>query len=133
MDNDGEQIRPLDITFEAIGLIFSPFKDLEAMPIQPTSEASAPGRVEIFPDYVKGLKDVDGFSHLILLYYMHAIRKQALIVTPFLDSSPRGIFATRAPTRPNPIGLSIVKLIRVMAAFSMSMIWMCWTARRFSI
>jgi len=113
MDNDGEQIRPLDITFEAIGLIFSPFKDLEAMPIQPTSEASAPGRVEIFPDYVKGLKDVDGFSHLILLYYMHAIRKQALIVTPFLDSSPRGIFATRAPTRPNPIGLSIVKLIRV--------------------
>lgn len=133
MDNDGEQIRPLDITFEAIGLIFSPFKDLEAMPIQPTSEASAPGRVEIFPDYVKGLKDVDGFSHLILLYYMHAIRKQALIVTPFHDSSPRGIFATRAPTRPNPIGLSIVKLIRVMAAFSMSMIWMCWTARRFSI
>lgn len=113
MDNDGEQIRPLDITFEAIGLIFSPFKDLEAMPIQPTSEASAPGRVEIFPDYVEGLKDVDGFSHLILLYYMHAIRKQALIVTPFLDSSPRGIFATRAPTRPNPIGLSIVKLIRV--------------------
>ncbi|MCJ7567908.1 MAG: tRNA (N6-threonylcarbamoyladenosine(37)-N6)-methyltransferase TrmO [Anaerolineales bacterium] len=113
MDNDGEQIRPLDITFEAIGLIFSPFKDLEAMPIQPTSEASAPGRVEIFPDYVEGLKDVDGFSHLILLYYMHAIRKQALIVTPFLDSSPRGIFSTRAPTRPNPIGLSIVKLIRV--------------------
>lgn len=113
MDNDGEQIRPLDITFEAIGLIFSPFKDLEAMPIQPTSEASAPGRVEIFPDYVEGLKDVDGFSHLILLYYMHAIRKQALIVTPFLNSSPRGIFATRAPTRPNPIGLSIVKLIRV--------------------
>jgi len=83
------------------------------MPIQPTSKASAPGRVEIFPEYVEGLKDLDGFSNIILLYHMHAIREQALTVTPFLDSSPRGLFATRAPIRPNPIGLSIVQLNRI--------------------
>ena len=113
MNNDDEQNPPMDITYHAIGLICSPFKDLEAMPIQPTSKASAPGRIEIFPEFVDGLKDLDGFSHIILLYHMHAIREQALTVIPFLDSSPRGLFATRAPTRPNPIGFSIVKLIRV--------------------
>jgi tRNA-Thr(GGU) m(6)t(6)A37 methyltransferase TsaA len=113
MNNVDAQNPPMDITYSAIGLIFSPFKDLEAMPIQPASNASAQGRVEIFPEYVDGLKDLDGFSHIILLYHMHVVREQALTVTPFLDSSPRGLFATRAPTRPNPIGLSIVKLIRV--------------------
>ena len=113
MNNDETQSPPMDTRYRTIGFIRSPFKELEAMPIQPTSEASAPGKVEIFPEFVKGLKDLDGFSHVILLYHMHATREQALTVTPFLDSSPRGIFATRAPTRPNPIGLSIVKLIRV--------------------
>ncbi len=113
MINDDAQNPPMDITYHAIGLIYSPFKDLEAMPIQPASKTSAPGKVEIFSEYVDGLKDLDGFSHIILLYHMHAVREQALTVTPFLDSSPRGLFATRAPTRPNPIGLSIVKLIRV--------------------
>ena len=113
MKNDDSQNSPLDITFQAIGLICSPFKDLEGMPIQSASKASGPGKVEIFPEYQEGLKDLDGFSHIILLYHMHATREQALTVTPFLDTSPRGIFATRAPTRPNPIGLSIVKLIRV--------------------
>ncbi len=113
MNNGDAQNPPLDITYHAIGLICSPFKDLEAMPIQPASRTSAPGRVEIFPKFVEGLKDLDGFSHIILLYHLHAIREYALTVIPFLDSSPRGLFATRAPTRPNPIGLSIVKLIRV--------------------
>ncbi|MGB2894783.1 MAG: tRNA (N6-threonylcarbamoyladenosine(37)-N6)-methyltransferase TrmO [Anaerolineales bacterium] len=113
MNNYETQNPPMETRYRTIGVIRSPFKELEAMPIQPTSKASAPGKVEIFPEFVKGLKDLDGFSHVILLYHMHAIREQALTVTPFLDSSPRGIFATRAPTRPNPIGLSIVKLIRV--------------------
>jgi tRNA-Thr(GGU) m(6)t(6)A37 methyltransferase TsaA len=113
MNNDKAQDSQMDITFQAIGLIHSPFKDLEGMPIQSASKASGPGKVEIFHEYQDGLKDLDGFSHIILLYHMHAIREQSLTVTPFLDSSPRGIFATRAPTRPNPIGLSIVKLIRI--------------------
>ncbi|MCJ7567733.1 MAG: tRNA (N6-threonylcarbamoyladenosine(37)-N6)-methyltransferase TrmO [Anaerolineales bacterium] len=113
MNKDDAQNSLLYFTYQAIGLIRSPFKDLEGMPIQPTSKASAAGRVEIFPEYMEGLKDLEGFSHIILLYHMHAAREQALTVSPFLDSSPRGIFATRAPIRPNPIGLSIVKLIRV--------------------
>jgi tRNA-Thr(GGU) m(6)t(6)A37 methyltransferase TsaA len=113
MNNDDVQNSQMDITFQPIGLICSAFKELEGMPIQSTSKASGPGRVEIFPEYQDGLKDLDGFSHIILLYYMHVAREQSLTVTPFLDTSPRGIFATRAPTRPNPIGLSIVKLIRV--------------------
>lgn len=113
MKNDDAQDSQMEITFKAIGLIRSPFQDLEAMPIQPTSKASGPGKVEIFHEYQDGLRDLEGFSHIILLYHMHAAREQSLTVTPFLDSSPRGIFATRAPTRPNPIGLSIVQLIRV--------------------
>jgi tRNA-Thr(GGU) m(6)t(6)A37 methyltransferase TsaA len=83
------------------------------MPIQPTSKASAPGTVEIFPPYSDGLKDLDGFSHVILICHLHAASKHALTVIPFLDTEPRGVFATRAPSRPNPIGLSIVKLIRI--------------------
>jgi tRNA-Thr(GGU) m(6)t(6)A37 methyltransferase TsaA len=103
----------MDVTYRPIGVIHSPFKDLEDMPIQPAGEASAPGSIEILPDFVEGLKDLEGFSHVILLYHLHRVRSSKLTVTPFLGSQPRGIFATRAPTRPNPIGLSVVKLIRI--------------------
>ena len=100
------------ITYRPIGVIHSPFTDLKDMPIQPTGEASAPGIAEVLPEYAEGLKDVEGFSHLILLYHLHQVRRQDLTVRPFLGSEPRGVFATRAPTRPNPIGLSVVKLLR---------------------
>ena len=100
------------ITYRPIGVIHSPFTDLKDMPIQPTGEASAPGIAEVLPEYAEGLKDVEGFSHLILLYHLHHVRRQDLTVRPFLGSERRGVFATRAPTRPNPIGLSVVKLLR---------------------
>jgi tRNA-Thr(GGU) m(6)t(6)A37 methyltransferase TsaA len=103
----------MDITYRPIGIIHSPFTNLATMPIQPTSETSRPGQIEVYPEYAEGLKDLDGFSHLILLYHMHAIQGMKLQVIPFLDSSLRGVFATRAPSRPNPIGLSIVKLLGV--------------------
>ncbi|TEU12679.1 MAG: tRNA (N6-threonylcarbamoyladenosine(37)-N6)-methyltransferase TrmO [Anaerolineales bacterium] len=103
----------MDVTYRPIGVIHSPFKDLEDMPIQPAGEASAPGSIEIFPDFVAGLKDLEGFSHVILLYHFHRVRSFKLTVTPFMDSQSRGVFATRAPTRPNPIGLSVVKLTRI--------------------
>ena len=103
----------MKVTYHSIGVIHSPFTDLVSMPIQPKNDASGPGTVEIYPPFVEGLKDVDGFSHLILLYHLHEVRGASLTVTPFLDSVPRGIFATRAPSRPNPIGLSVVKLIRI--------------------
>jgi tRNA (adenine37-N6)-methyltransferase len=95
-----------------IGIIHTPFKELENMPIQPSGAAGIPGTVELFPEFADGLKDLDGFSHLILLYRFHESCGYRLTVTPFLDSRPRGLFATRAPNRPNPIGLSTVRLIR---------------------
>jgi tRNA-Thr(GGU) m(6)t(6)A37 methyltransferase TsaA len=103
----------MEVTYRPIGTIRSPFQDTAHMPIQPTNDASRPGRVEIDAPFVEGLKDLDGFSHVILLYHLHAARGPELTVTPFLDTVPRGVFATRAPTRPNPIGLSIVELLRI--------------------
>ena len=101
------------ITYRPIGSIHSPFKDLKDMPIQPTGQASAPGVAELLPEFAAGLKDLEGFSHVILLYHLHKVRRVDLTVTPFLGSESRGVFATRAPTRPNPIGLSVVELVRI--------------------
>jgi tRNA-Thr(GGU) m(6)t(6)A37 methyltransferase TsaA len=80
------------------------------MPIQPTGAVGVRGTVEVLPEYRAGLKDIEGFSHLILLYLFHCSEGFTLEVVPFLDSQPRGLFATRAPRRPNPIGMSIVRL-----------------------
>jgi tRNA-Thr(GGU) m(6)t(6)A37 methyltransferase TsaA len=83
------------------------------MPIQPTGASNVQGTVEVFLEFADGLKGLEGFSHIILLYHFHRVQISQLIVTPFLDSQPRGVFATRAPKRPNPIGLSVVKLLSV--------------------
>ena len=101
----------MNVLYKPIGVIHSPFTDLEEMPIQPTSDASRPGTVEIYPEFVDGLKDLEGFSHIYLIYHLHKVNKSRLVVTPFLDKEPHGIFATRAPSRPNPIGLSLVKIV----------------------
>jgi len=98
---------------EPIGLIHTPFTDLEGMPIQPAGAAGVTGRVEVFDQYQAGLKDLDGFSHIVLLYIFHRSQGFTLQVVPFMDTELRGLFATRAPKRPNPIGLSIVQLDRV--------------------
>ena len=103
----------MNISYRPIGTIHSPFKDVEGVPIQPAAASGIPGFVDVLPDFVEGLRDLHGFSHIVLLYHFHRVRKSRLIVTPFLDSHPRGVFATRAPTRPNPIGLSVVRLLRV--------------------
>jgi len=99
--------------FKSIGVIHSPFKGIEGMPIQPSSAKGIDGWIELDPTYLAGLQDLDGFSHIILLYYFHKAKDIKLVVTPFLDDLPHGIFATRAPTRPNPIGLSVVELKRI--------------------
>jgi tRNA-Thr(GGU) m(6)t(6)A37 methyltransferase TsaA len=103
----------MKITYHSIGIIHSPFADPEGMPIQPTGAASAPGVAEVFPEFADGLRDLDGFSHVVLLYHLHRARRASLEVIPFLEDQARGVFATRAPTRPNPIGLSIVELRRI--------------------
>ena len=93
-----------------IGVIHSPFTDKSKTPIQP-SRSTAKGTVEIFSDFAEGLADVEGFSHIILLYVFHCSSGYELQVKPFLDNQLRGLFATRHPCRPNPIGMSIVRLL----------------------
>jgi tRNA-Thr(GGU) m(6)t(6)A37 methyltransferase TsaA len=101
------------ITYEPIGVIRSPFTNLEGMPIQPAGAAGVQGTVEVLPEYAEGLADLDGFSHVVLVYHFHRSEGYKLRVTPFLDNQPRGLFSTRAPKRPNPIGMSVVKLVKV--------------------
>jgi len=104
---------PRAIRYKPIGLIHSPFKDIKGMPVQPTGARGIQGTIEIEKEYLKGLKDLDGFSYIILIYHFHLSKGYSLEVKPFLDDSLRGLFSTRAPKRPNPIGISIVRLLRV--------------------
>lgn len=103
----------LRIEYQAIGLVHSPFKTTIGTPIQPSRAKNAKGTVELFREYVGGLSDLEGFSHIILLVHLHKSQSYHLKVIPFLDTEPRGLFATRAPNRPNPIGLSVVKLLGI--------------------
>jgi tRNA-Thr(GGU) m(6)t(6)A37 methyltransferase TsaA len=101
------------IKYDPIGVIHSPYKTTHGTPIQPTGAKGVAGSIEIFPEYVAGLADLDGFSHIYVLYHFHLSKKYELRVKPFLDDRRRGLFATRAPSRPNPIGLSVVRLIAI--------------------
>jgi tRNA-Thr(GGU) m(6)t(6)A37 methyltransferase TsaA len=102
--------------YRPIGIIHSPFKSREGTPIQPIGAIGVRAKVEIFPEYVEGLQDLEGFSHIILLYHCHLSQSYKLKVKPFLDDVQRGLFATRAPARPNPIGISVVRLIQIERA-----------------
>ena len=103
----------MKIEFKPIGIIHSPFNEPENMPIQPAGAKGIKGTIEIFKEYQDGLKDLEGFSHVILLYHFHRSTGFKLQVIPFMDTKLRGVFATRAPRRPNPIGLSVVELNRI--------------------
>lgn len=100
------------VPMSPIGVIRSPFTELEGMPIQPAGADGVVGTVEVLPEFADGLLDLDGFSHIILVYVFSASKGYDAVVTPFMDAVPHGVFATRAPRRPNPIGLSVVRLIR---------------------
>lgn len=102
-----------NIRYKPIGTIHTPFKELQGMPIQPVGAGKTRGTIELADEYKAGLKDLKGFSHIILLYHFHRSRGYDLQVTPFLDTRQRGLFATRAPKRPNPIGLSVVRLVGI--------------------
>jgi tRNA-Thr(GGU) m(6)t(6)A37 methyltransferase TsaA len=103
----------MKIEYQPIGIIHTPFKSIQGMPIQPSGAKSIEGTVIVFPEFLDGLKDLDGFSYIILLYHFHRSSGAKLVLTPFMDSQPRGVFSTRAPKRPNPIGISIVKLKKI--------------------
>ncbi len=101
------------IEFKPIGIIHSPFKELKGMPIQPAGAKRIKGTVEIFPEFKDGLKDLDGFSHIILIFNFHLSKNYNLKVMPYMEDEIRGVFATRAPRRPNQIGISIVRLDKI--------------------
>ncbi len=96
-----------------IGVIRSPFTTPAGTPIQPTFAGGAEGTVEVFEKYAEGLKDLDGFDRIWLIYWFDRVSQVNLLVRPFMDTARRGLFATRAPCRPNPIGLSSVRLLRI--------------------
>ena len=103
----------MKIEYRPIGLIHTPFKQRQGMPIQPSRGRGVRGTVEVAPEFADGLTDLDGFSHVVLIYHFHRSQGFDLRVTPFLDTEKRGLFATRAPRRPNAIGLSVVRLLGI--------------------
>lgn len=111
--NGAAMVSTLSTPMKAIGIIHTPFTTLQDMPIQPGGGEEHTGTIHLEEQYVEGLSDLDGFSHIYLLYEFHMAKRTTLTVTPFMDTSPRGVFATRSPLRPNHIGLSIVRLISV--------------------
>lgn len=101
------------IVYRPIGVIHTPFKEKEDTPIQGCFSKNSRGSIEVYPEYAEGLKDIEGFSHIFLLYHFHKAGGCQLIAKPFLDKEKKGIFSIRYYTRPNPIGISIVKLLKV--------------------
>ena len=101
-----------DVTLQPIGVIHTPHKNPKETPIQPVYAKGIEGRAEIFSEYADGLRDLEGFSHICLIYHFHKAKGVRLVVKPFLEDKPHGVFATRATCRPNPIGFSVVRLVR---------------------
>jgi tRNA-Thr(GGU) m(6)t(6)A37 methyltransferase TsaA len=102
-----------EIRYAPIGIIHSPFKEPHSTPIQSAAAHDVEGTVELFPEYADGLRDIEGFSHIYLIFHFHLAHGYSLTVKPYLDDQLHGVFVTRAPARPNPIGLSIVRLVKV--------------------
>jgi len=106
-------MRIKEIKYRPIGIIHSPFMQINGMPIQPSGARGIKGTIEIKKPFTSGLKDLDGFSHIILIYHFHLTKGFSLKVIPFLDKVSRGLFSTRVHMRPNPIGISVVRLLKV--------------------
>jgi tRNA-Thr(GGU) m(6)t(6)A37 methyltransferase TsaA len=104
------------IAFTPIGVVHSPYTQIAGMPIQTVAARGISGMVVVDEAYAAGLRDIDGFLHLWLLVHLHRMQGFALEVIPYMDDKPHGVFATRSPRRPNPIGLSLVRLVRVEGA-----------------
>ncbi|WP_372750856.1 tRNA (N6-threonylcarbamoyladenosine(37)-N6)-methyltransferase TrmO [Labilibaculum sp.] len=102
-----------EIKLESIGIIRTSYQTIENMPIQPMGAIGKKAYIELDASYVDGLKDLEEFSHISLIYHLHKVRDYQLRVVPFMDNEEHGVFATRSPRRPNAIGLSTVKLIGI--------------------
>ncbi|PKQ66067.1 tRNA (N6-threonylcarbamoyladenosine(37)-N6)-methyltransferase TrmO [Labilibaculum manganireducens] len=102
-----------EIKFESIGVVQTSYKTLENMPIQPMGAKGVKASIVLNDEFVDGLKDLEEFSHITLIYHLHKVQDYKLRVIPFMDIEEHGIFATRSPRRPNAIGISTVKLISI--------------------
>ena len=102
-----------EILYGAIGIIHSEHKEEGKTPIQPVYAKGSKGYVELFPEFLDGLRDLNEFSHIYLIYHFHKAQQAKLVVKPYLQDVDHGVFATRAPCRPNPIGLSVVELLGI--------------------
>ena len=108
-----ERTFPEKVCFTPIGIIHTPFKNLKGIPIQ-FSMSNTKGTIEIFPDYIEGLKDLSGFSHLYCVYFFDMVKQPVPLQSkPFLMNEKKGVFAIRTPFRPNPIGISILGILDV--------------------
>ena len=101
-----------EIILRPIGYLRSEHTDPKKTPIQPVYAKGCPGRAEILPEYEEGLQDLEAFSHIYLIYYFHKAGPLQLTVKPFLEDVDHGVFATRHTRRPNPIGFSLVRLVK---------------------
>lgn len=101
----------MKITLKSIGIIHSSYLSRGEESIQGAFEPKGEGTIEVFPEYEPGLKDIEGFSHIIVLYHFHKAKDYSLQAKPYLSDEVHGIFAIRGPRRPNPIGFSIMKLL----------------------
>jgi tRNA-Thr(GGU) m(6)t(6)A37 methyltransferase TsaA len=108
---DQEAMNNIELT--PIGIIHTPYAEPKGIPIQGRFRDDVEGWLEVKEKYVPGLKDLDGFSHAILIYYFHRSEREELQGRPFLEDETRGIFAIRSPHRPNHLGLSVVRLQRI--------------------
>ena len=106
----------MKIEYRPIGVVHSPFTETDVTPTQPSRSGGARGSVELDPKLADGLRDLDGFSHIVLLCHLHRSAGYELEIVPYRETELRGLFATRSPRRPNPIGLSVVRLVSVDGA-----------------
>ena len=109
----GADATPAEIVCRPVGIVRSRFVVPEGVPVQPAGAPEQTASVEVLPAYAAGLRDLSGFDHLILVTHFHLCTRELLELTPFLDDRTHGIFATRAPARPNRIGLSVVRLLAI--------------------
>lgn len=103
----------MKIEYRPIGIVHSPYDDRKTAPKQPCRAPKVRGTVEVFAEYAEGLRDLDGFSHIVLLCHLHQSTSYRLRLVPYLETELRGLFATRSPNRPNPIGLSVLELVGI--------------------
>jgi tRNA-Thr(GGU) m(6)t(6)A37 methyltransferase TsaA len=120
-------------TFQPIGYVRSPYRETIQVPKGPGTQHQAEGVLEVHPAFEEGLLDIEGFSHLFIVWIFHRSEGYELTGIPPTDDRPHGVFATRSPYRPNPIGLTVVELVaRAKALTFACAVWTCWMERQFS-